>query len=327
VYSVLNLLSLYHDSILDKASTKPPHDGSIASTFNRYTRYLVRGSKLFRNLAYTLSVLENVEVLLEMMIIKRFGQKKKWKWITIIELIKYCYLYLLLYYLLIYTNVFRLFLRLSLLNISKNKTLIWPCHPERQRQPVYEVDEPSDPNNSWTGDRIRVNHPTISSMKNSDQRLDIQGFLVSKVLNPHTARRPQDLVRNLKGIGLFAEYLFLLRPISHILLIRKFGLKSWKPWLITILMDLMSRLMSNSNVKSTGGFDKLTILEKEERRRRLWLFGYYLLKNPFYEVFTKYRLLQFIDSTRDRAILGFFSNMLTDYLPLWENYFFYTSAS
>lgn len=40
------------------------------------------------------------------------------------------------------------------------------------------------------------------------------------------------------GLFVAAEVLFIMRPLIYVLFIRKYGLRSWIPWLISLIVDL-----------------------------------------------------------------------------------------
>lgn len=104
VYACLNLIGLYHDSLLEKkrkSQEAAELDSQNAGTslmasamatmtpFNRYTRSIMQSSPTYRRLAYTLTLLQFTEVFVEMAVRKRCGQRAKWKCVFALEAVKY----------------------------------------------------------------------------------------------------------------------------------------------------------------------------------------------------------------------------------------------
>ena len=58
--------------------------------------------------------------------------------------------------------------------------------------------------------------------------------------------------------------------------------QSWKPWLISLGIDLAVRLAREMQPMSQ--------LEREESRRRDYLLLFYAVREPFYDLFTRYVL-------------------------------------
>jgi len=70
-----------------------------------------------------------------------------------------------------------------------------------------------------------------------------------------------------------------------VLAIIKFGPASWRAWCLSLLVEWSSfSLLQQSK-------DTLTLIEKDEQQRRSLLLYYYFLRNPLYDLATKYVLL------------------------------------
>jgi len=85
VYSSVNLLGLYHDSLFTKTAWNDPG----ASLSNRYVAYFSQAFPLYKRAATVLSVLKNLEVLLEMISQRLTGPQHKWKLVLLIEACRY----------------------------------------------------------------------------------------------------------------------------------------------------------------------------------------------------------------------------------------------
>jgi len=81
-------------------------------------------------------------------------------------------------------------------------------------------------------------------------------------------KRKPDFVASL----LAGEILHLIRPLVYLLAALRFGRNSWKPFLMSLGVDLLSRRASGSG---------RTAEEKQEASKRLWALLLYLLRPPF----------------------------------------------
>lgn len=64
---------------------------------------------------------------------------------------------------------------------------------------------------------------------------------------------------------LSAEALFILRPLVYTLLIRRYGLKSWKPWLVSLGVDLTGMtILSYVTTQRKKGSLQLSSSEEDE---------------------------------------------------------------
>jgi peroxin-16 len=97
---------------------------------------------------------------------------------------------------------------------------------------------------------------------------------------------PMKLILPLSGWRQYSEYIYILRPLIYVLSIRKFGKNSYAPWVLSLATEV-GCLMTNFDLKTLTYKHSLTALEKEEVKRRRYLFLYYLLRSPFYNDFTK----------------------------------------
>ena len=91
VYTTLNLVSLYHDSLLAKAIANLPPSvrKPEPSPHNRYTRFWTKASPNYKRLALAIVIIQYAEVLLEMGAKKKWGDKGRWRTIVGIEALKY----------------------------------------------------------------------------------------------------------------------------------------------------------------------------------------------------------------------------------------------
>ncbi|KAK2601256.1 hypothetical protein N8I77_010719 [Diaporthe amygdali] len=129
IHSSVQLLSLYHDLLLFRATLSSPSKGPTAlskSLHARYTRFWTAKSALYRRVAIVLQMVQYTELLLEMWA-KRRGEAVRWRVVVIIEAVK-------------------AFCRLLLLRITRSRPLVTPVLPEREKvpEPGEDDDEADD---------------------------------------------------------------------------------------------------------------------------------------------------------------------------------------
>lgn len=118
VYSLTNLVSLYHDNILHKAvSSLPAPLRPPSSSHTRYTRHWITVSPPYRRMAQLLSVIQSVELLLEMAVRKKKGREGAEKLAIALEAIKAG-------------------LKLGLMGATKGRTNVQPPVAEREMDPA-----------------------------------------------------------------------------------------------------------------------------------------------------------------------------------------------
>uniref|UniRef100_A0A8C3UDS3 Peroxisomal membrane protein PEX16 n=1 Tax=Catharus ustulatus TaxID=91951 RepID=A0A8C3UDS3_CATUS len=114
-----------------------------------------------------------------------------------------------------------------------------------------------------------------------------------------------------------AESIYITRPLLHLLSLGVWGQRSWKPWLLSAVLDISS-LSLLSDLKD------LNRRERAELRRRTILLLYYLLRSPFYDRYSEGRILLLLRLLADYVPgVGFITRPLMDYLPAWQKIYFY----
>ncbi|KAK2193701.1 hypothetical protein NP493_8g08014 [Ridgeia piscesae] len=120
---------------------------------------------------------------------------------------------------------------------------------------------------------------------------------------------------------LLGETLHVIRPLAHLLSLYLFGLKSWKPWLLSCAVDASSLLC-------LGDPGLLNPAERMELRRRALLMVLYLLRSPFYDRCTRIRLFCLLKLVEHNVPLSsLFMKALINYIPPWQRTYFYVWMS
>ncbi|KAK2853657.1 hypothetical protein Q5P01_006318 [Channa striata] len=114
-----------------------------------------------------------------------------------------------------------------------------------------------------------------------------------------------------------AESVYIGRPLVHLLCMGLCGKQSWKPWLISGVLELSSFAV----LKDTQFQNRW---ERAEMRRRAFLLLYYLLRSPFYDKYSEEKILFLLRLLADHVPgIGLVARPLMDYLPTWQKIYFY----
>lgn len=311
LHSSIQLLSLYHDTLLSRALSKLP-GMHRQNAHNRYTKYWMKGNRMYRRVAMLLSMIQYTELLWEMMA-KRKGEKIRWRVVVFLEFIKaVC--------------------KLLLLRITKGRPLVTPPLPERDIVPeesLSEVEEippwlsTDDSVAMREEEKLRKNREgkeyklkrTGLTLPNLPNPSDISNYLLSKVLVAEDIKAPISLLNPLTLPSQYAEYMHILQPVIYATALAYYrkNPRSWKPWAIGLSTEYAARQLRSENYRTTP-------LEKEQWNKRGWAMGWWALRGAFYENVTKGWLHR--TSNRLPSLIG---GVVEDYLWLWDEYYFSTS--
>lgn len=176
--------------------------------------------------------------------------------------------------------------------------LLYPNHMER------DVDPASlDPRRQqqlqaltfhWTGRRTGKDVPFIATTIGTDDArrqqtkyTDVNDYLMAKVLTAEKLRQPKQMVHIMSSLSRFGEVAFILRPLVYVLAILLWGRRSWKPWLLSLVIDGVANEAVQRGYTGADGRSTMMPLEKSEYRRRVKSLAFYLLKGAFYARITR----------------------------------------
>ncbi|KAI8989324.1 peroxisome membrane protein [Pilobolus umbonatus] len=302
VLTLLNLLSLYHTKHLIQRSFQsiPVDSDNKLESFNESLKELFDKSKWLSFASSSLSVLSYSEVIIEMILNRQSSKRNKWLSIMGIEGAK-------------------ALLRFILFFFGNRRMILHPTHFIRNVDPV-----------------------SLDLVK--DEKLELVSFDprtgTALSMNEGAAKDYHDNSTITSQLG---ELLWIIRPFIYVLLtvihqykyetpmdisrkddeedeiIEKEEENRWKPWMISLCIDLISR--------SLRSMQPMSNLEKDESRRRDYLLLYYLLKGPIYLRFTRKYIQKFCDTNQHRPVISIIAAAINDYLPFWEDSYFYTAGS
>ncbi|XP_053171119.1 peroxisomal biogenesis factor 16 [Scomber japonicus] len=283
VYSASNLLVLFNDSILRKG-----------------LRCALHVSVSQQRLLTWLSVLEYVEVFLEMGSCKLWGDTGRWMVIGLIQIFK---------------AIFRIVL------------LLWYKSGIQTSPPIIPLDRGAD----FSGedeDETEQDESCFVGQRSGRviRQLGSTPSLQSRLWGAPSQRKTRSSLKEERlhskptHLGLqetIAESINIGRPLVHLLCLGLCGKQSWKPWLVSGVLEL-----SSFAVLSDKKFGNRW--ERTEMRRRTFLLLYYLLRSPFYDKYSEEKILFLLRLLADHVPgVGLVARPLMDYLPSWQKIYFY----
>lgn len=318
LHSGVQLLSLYHDSLLSKAMARlPGAQRQHPTPHSRYTKFWTDRSPVYKRLALLLQMIQYTELLWEMAA-KRKGEKVRWRVVVLLEVVKaVC--------------------RLLLLRLTNSRPLVSPPLPQREVDPSSLEDSSASANGmdtppteqeaeaeNWTMPRTGLSMPSLPDAS------DISSYLLSKVLTADDIKPPKALLHRVSGKGEIAEVLYILRPVAYALAMQHFSgdRKSWRPWLIGVSLEYGARQLAKKDFQErlAGGLRGLTGLEKEELRKRGWALGWWMMRGAFYENITKAWIHAITRKLQNKPLLDIVGGVIEDYEFLWDQYYFPTAT-
>ncbi|KAM9653809.1 peroxisomal biogenesis factor 16 isoform 2-T3 [Morphnus guianensis] len=286
VYSASNLLVLLNDWILRKELQR-----SLPVSLPQ------------QKLLTWLSVLECVEVFAEMGTARVWGEMGRWTIIVLIQLAKAILRLLLLLW-------YKAGIQTSPPIVPLNREQQQPLHPQDMEDNSSGKDQTYVGRRSSRVVRSLQSTPSLQSRHwgSPQQREESQSRRAEEMNQPPTPLGLQETI---------AESLYITRPLLHLLSLGVWGQRSWKPWLLSAVLDISS-LSLLSDLKD------LNRRERAELRRRTILLLYYLLRSPFYDRYSEGRILLLLRLLADYVPgVGFVTRPLMDYLPAWQKIYFY----
>ncbi|KAF8468367.1 peroxisome membrane protein [Kalaharituber pfeilii] len=331
LHSGIQLLSLYHDSLLGHAISQHSNlPGAKPTPHNRYTRFWTQKSPTYKRLALIVTMIQYTELLWEMTA-RRRGEKIRWNVVIVLEAVK-------------------ALCRLCLLKLTDGRPLLTPPLPEREIDPAMLASEPtghssnpsacpsgytsaasetsspcaSPPPEPWKMPRTGLSLPSLPSSANISQ------YLLSKVLTAEDIKPPIQLLHRVRGTGYVAEVLHILRPVIYAVAMRKWAhdKKSWRPWLLGLSVEYAARTLAKKDLSESvpGGLKGLTALEREELKRRAMAIGWWSMRGAFYENVTGPWLRSLVRRLEGQPVIGLMAGLVEDYQYLWDNYYFSTAT-
>ncbi|GLU00576.1 hypothetical protein SLE2022_179320 [Rubroshorea leprosula] len=93
------------------------------------------------------------------------------------------------------------------------------------------------------------------------------------------------------------EVLFIMRPLIYVLFIRKYGIRSWTPWFLSLAVDFMGMgfllHVTRAGKDEKGQRFHLSAAEIDEVKRRKLLWALYVMREPFFTKHTSKHMVKY----------------------------------
>ncbi|KAL7641070.1 UNVERIFIED_CONTAM: hypothetical protein RMT77_008207 [Armadillidium vulgare] len=255
----------------------------------------------FNRLTVLLTVLEYVEVLVEVSAAQMWGEKGRWAVVSVIQLMK---------------AIWRLILLL------KKKTSFISSPPIK---PIDRLEMKDGPELNGALPNGNIEHKGVTCLERSGRIMrTLEGTPPAHLRTFSPPRVDEYIIRHMKMSRqnvpfnhLSAEMLHIFRPLGHLSSMYLFGVQSWVPWCIAFGIDLTSIQLHSQSV--------LTREEKEELVRRRLSLLYYLIRTPAFHAVTHKRIRQFLIAAGNSIPMArFICQPLLEYIPEWQKIYSYT---
>ncbi|GJQ82350.1 hypothetical protein Trydic_g421 [Trypoxylus dichotomus] len=286
IYALSNLLVLFNDRLITKGRQLEKSDDSS-------------------RLKIWLTVIEYSEVFLEISSNKIFGNRGRWVIIVSIQ-------------------IFKCLTRLALICHYKESIITVPSVPALDR---IKLNTPE-----LRGDISDSENPQLKSVSFSLKR---SGKVIRKIdASPSISGRnwkplqvtqsdldecnDQAMIRRKQ----LAEVIYVSKPLAHLGVSAIFGYNTWKPWMVSLVMDILSLQLYRSCTQ--GKVKTLTKKQRLQLSRRTFVMLLYLLRSPFYERYTRQRVEGALNCLGNKVpLMGLICSPVLRYLPFWQTNYFY----
>ncbi|CCL99040.1 uncharacterized protein FIBRA_01049 [Fibroporia radiculosa] len=315
--AVLNVTSMYHDTLLAKFIQSDPKYKSLIppSPHTRYTRAWSDKNSQYKWIARTLQLIRFLELLVEMGLRRTVSRRSRWRGIVLLELVKAG-------------------LRLFLLRATK-RPLLSPPIPEREIDPSSLPPEsdtssptlaPSSPPSSLpsTPEHLKNNHvplpihPLFTPPPPTQSPLAVEDYLLPKALTTMSVKTPTMILHPLSSSKEWlAEVIYILRPLIYAIMLSR-DRKSNRPLMTALALEFISRNFRRVPPRSAS-------LERSEYALRDRDILWYLLRGSIWQSWTRPKLEAIAQATSNAPLIGLFSAFVKDWIPLIDEYYYYTA--
>ena len=116
----------------------------------------------------------------------------------------------------------------------------------------------------------------------------------------------------LQGISYLGESIHITKPLIHLYLMKRYGQRSFIPFVCALAMDLSSlKLIETDN------------LGKKEIQRRQIMLLMYLIRSPFYDHFSHNFFDTVLTNLGHLPLVGYIPKHVLQYIPYWQQLYSY----
>ncbi|ESK97918.1 peroxisomal membrane protein pex16 (peroxin-16) [Moniliophthora roreri MCA 2997] len=313
----LNMMSMYHDTLLARLVKTDPNIRALlpSSMHTRFTRAWADKDCRYKWIARILEIIRFTELVVEMGLRRRLSNRSRWRGIVLLEILK-------------------ALLRLALLRITK-RPLLSPPIPEREIDPTtlppdsYSTSSTLAPSSTSasppkTPDHLKNNkvplppHPLLTTPPTPRADTSVEDYLLPKALTTASVKSPTVLIRPLSSSREWlAEILYTLRPLVYASMLA-YDRRSKRPLVAALALELLSRSLRRDPPSSAA-------LERSEYARRDRELFWYLFRGSIWDSYTKPKLEALADRASNTPLLSLFGTLMKDWIPLLDEYYYYTA--
>jgi len=275
--------------------------------FEMFNDFLLKGSLpqlssgQGNKLKIILTVIEYVEVLVEVAAVQNWGEAGRWAVVIVLQIVKAVGRFMLVLH--------------QHMNIVPSP----PLKPLNRRMAVNARQQSHSLNSLSNGmnpewQRLPRSGRVIRTLDGSPP-IHLRTFNPPKPTND-TMENKNNKNSKLNFKHLTAEILYIMRPLSHLTSMYYFGQTSWAPWLLSLGLDLTSLQLHKGMWLSEA--------ERSEITRRQICLLYYLVRSPVFHTVTHKRIRYFLNTVGNRIPLA--NNIcqpLLQYIPEWQKIYAY----
>ncbi|XP_078446286.1 shrunken seed protein (SSE1) [Wolffia australiana] len=134
------------------------------------------------------------------------------------------------------------------------------------------------------------------------------------------------------GLLVMGEVLCVIRPLVYVLYIRKYGIKSWTPWLVSLAVDLTGvGILSYITRPAVADQERrpfpLSVPEENELKRRKILWALYIMRDPFFSNYVRRRLESGEKYMHQVPLVGFLTAKIVELLIGAQTRYTYISGA
>ncbi|KAF8560322.1 peroxisomal membrane protein PEX16 [Imleria badia] len=307
--ALLNIISLYHDTLLTRIVKSDPQWRPILPTplLTKYTRAWSDKDSLYKWVARALELIRFTQLLVEMVMKRKLSTRARWRGIVLTETIK----------------------------ISR-RPLLSPPIPERDIDPASlplssihssptlapttpSSSAPSTPDH-LKNNRVPLQPSALMLTPPPPGRADtsVEDYLLPKALTTASVRPSLQLVKPFVSIqDWIAEVIYILRPLVYVAMLTK-GKHKDRALMTAFALELLSRNLRRAPSASST-------VERDEYARRDRDLVWYLLRGSVWDSYTRPKIESIAESIATKPIIGAFSMIIRDWIPLIDEYYYYSA--
>ncbi|XP_059634080.1 peroxisome biogenesis protein 16 [Cornus florida] len=327
VTAILGIITAVNEHIIDTTPTQI-HTGSSQPSSFPYS--------------LCITLLKDLETLVEVVAQHFYGDDKKWNFIAVTEFAK-----VLVRLALFRNSGYKMLLHGGEIpNVEKSSDALNPHHRFGHLAKPGWNQGPGNLKNYHGQNPWNLEGRAMSALSRfgENARMVSEPTWLRRVQHQQAIMEPSSLVVQrptlptflsetgvLGGLFMMGEVMFITRPLIYVLLIRKYGIRSWFPWFVSLAVDLvgvgiLSQITMSGHRKKDQQFH-LSSSEKDEVKRRRLLWALYLMRDPFFSKYTRQKLERTEKLLEPVPIVGFLTAKIIELIIGAQTRYTYMSGS